>query len=65
MVKMRDLANGVVLQEPACVHHLQRVSILHCLAFTKTQILNHHGLQGDLTVHFGQTHLIRIQQISF
>lgn len=45
MMKVLDLAEDVVLQEPACVDHLQRVSILDPLALPKTQILNHHSVQ--------------------
>lgn len=52
-----DLSDGVVLQEPARVDHLHGVSVLHRLALTQTQILDHRGIQGGLTVHFGQTHL--------
>ncbi len=40
MLEVCDLSDGVVLQEPACVDHLQRVSILHRLALAKTQILH-------------------------
>ncbi len=42
MDEVCDLSDGVVLQEPASVDHLQRVSILHRLTLTKTQILHQH-----------------------
>lgn len=41
---MCHLSNGVVLQKPTRVHHLQKVSILHLLALPKSQILDHHSI---------------------
>lgn len=52
MMWVFDLSTSVVLQKPAHVHHLHRVSILHWLALTKTEILQYHRIYSRSAVHF-------------
>lgn len=52
-----DLADGVVLEQPAGVGDLQRVSVLYTLTLPENQVLGHHHLQRRRAVGFGQTHL--------
>lgn len=40
-VAVFHLSDGVVLQQPACVGHLQEVSVFHSLSLSQTQVLNH------------------------
>lgn len=51
------LADGVVLEQPAGVGDLQRVSVLYTLTLPENQVLSHRHLQRGGAVRFSHTHL--------